>query len=435
MYRQSAAPLRPQPVSRLALAALLGVVALVGLFQASTIRAGHDWGDDFAVYIQHARNIAQGVDYRSTRFIYNPAFPIQPPAYPPVLPLLLAPVYRIAGLNLDAMKLALIPCFLAALLVLAWLWRDRLSPPGLIAAIAVVGFNPYFWSFKDNVLSDIPFLLFTLLALAAVERAATTDGAPRLPAAALVAVCVALAWGTRNAGLVLVPTVVVYDVLRWRRLTWLSGLTVLVVGALYTLQRLTLGELGGALLFSLSPVDVAANAARYVQAFGVLWWNGVNLPLAVLLMAVLLALAAVAYFGRLREGVTVVEVFIPLYLALILVWNSFQGPRFLIPISPLIVCYAFEGLERLGRWGRAGQRALSLFTERRATSFHALTDDQQFLAYLGSVNADYLVLGPDDMEAAPQSAARRVVALHPDRFELVYRNADFQVYHVAPGAT
>jgi hypothetical protein len=73
-------------------AAALLILAIAG-FQVATIRSGQDWGDDFAMYILHARNIAQGRDYAATGYIYNPDYPsLGPVTYPPVFPLLLSPI-------------------------------------------------------------------------------------------------------------------------------------------------------------------------------------------------------------------------------------------------------------------------------------------------------------------------------------------------------
>ena len=38
---------------------VLGLIALIGVFYLATIREGHRWGDDFSLYILHAKNIAE----------------------------------------------------------------------------------------------------------------------------------------------------------------------------------------------------------------------------------------------------------------------------------------------------------------------------------------------------------------------------------------
>ena len=74
---------------------------LVGALFVLTIREGEDWGDDFSMYIHHAENIARGVPYGETGYIYNPHNPaVGPKIYPPGFPLLLAPVVKLFGRNL-----------------------------------------------------------------------------------------------------------------------------------------------------------------------------------------------------------------------------------------------------------------------------------------------------------------------------------------------
>lgn len=79
------------------------LIAIVGVFYIATIREGHDWGDDFSIYIQHAKNIAEGAAYDHIRYILNPYFPLySPKAYPPIFPLLLLPIYFSYGVSLNA---------------------------------------------------------------------------------------------------------------------------------------------------------------------------------------------------------------------------------------------------------------------------------------------------------------------------------------------
>ena len=135
------------------------IIFAVGAFHLTTIRPGHNWGDDFGMYIHHARNIAEGKPYADTGYIPNPRNVLGPVTYPPVFPLLLAPVYQLWGLNLTAMKVELILAFLLALFLLAKTVRDFLPANWQLALIALVGLNPYFWEYKDHIKSEIPFFV------------------------------------------------------------------------------------------------------------------------------------------------------------------------------------------------------------------------------------------------------------------------------------
>jgi len=108
-----------QPSRRLAAVLSAALVAGVAVFLVSTLRKGHNWDGDYALYIMHAENIVAGRPYGATGYIFNPQNWIHPAAYPPGLPLLLAPVYRLAGLDLQRMKLVGVFSFALFLLVFA----------------------------------------------------------------------------------------------------------------------------------------------------------------------------------------------------------------------------------------------------------------------------------------------------------------------------
>jgi 4-amino-4-deoxy-L-arabinose transferase-like glycosyltransferase len=144
---------------------------LIGMFYLATIRDGHVWDDDFSMYIHHAQNLARGEPYADTGYIYNPQNPaIGPRVYPPGFPLLLAPVVRMFGLDLRPMKILVIGFFVGSLLLTAALFRSVLPAPYVTALVLVVGLNPFFWEFKDHVLSDLPFLFFVLLSFICSRR-------------------------------------------------------------------------------------------------------------------------------------------------------------------------------------------------------------------------------------------------------------------------
>jgi len=94
------------------------VIAIAIVFHIATIRSGHLWEGDFALYTAHAINIANGLPFADTGYIFNPENPfLAPKSYPPVFPMFLAPVYKLFGLNLYAIKIANILAFALFLLV------------------------------------------------------------------------------------------------------------------------------------------------------------------------------------------------------------------------------------------------------------------------------------------------------------------------------
>lgn len=141
--------------------ALIVLLFLPVLFLSN--RASHDWGDDFAQYIHQAKNIVQGIPQSETGFIYSQVNYIGPTAYPSGFPLLLAPVYALFGNRILAFTAYLsIFYFILAFLVLAF-YRKHFSPAAALVLTFILIYNPQFFLFKQEIMSDIPFTMFLVL--------------------------------------------------------------------------------------------------------------------------------------------------------------------------------------------------------------------------------------------------------------------------------
>lgn len=453
--------IRPLPLLALGL-----LIAVIGVVHVGSLRRGHGWGDDFAQYVHHAKNLAEGVPYAETGYVYNPGYPqIGPPAYPPVTPALIAPFYRAFGLDLEAMKLLMIGCLLAFLAIAAVYFRGELPWGAVAALVALLGLNHYFLD-DASIGSDLPFLVFLYLALLLVQEGERAAGRPRRRTACYLAAGAAawLCFGTRTVGFVVLPAAVGADLLRFRRVTRPSLLACAVFGVLAAVQTATFGS-GGRYLDQLS-ADVPAlvhNASGYAVQLAAFWRNGYSKPAAGALCAVVSALSAVGFVGAVRRGAAAREVFVLFYLGVVLLWPSYQGFRFLGPVAPLWLFYAMKGLGHpwLAGWARlrlalaaglgaaaaatyAAQftvrqygplpegvtraesvelfdyvrahtrpddvivfvkpRAMALFTQRRCSVYHQPARDEELWDYFGRIGARYLVVVRRD--AAMQGAER-----------------------------
>lgn len=466
----------------------VAIIALVGALYLLTIRPGHYWGDDFALYILHARNISEGTPYGDTGFIYNPSYAsLSPRTYPPVYPLMLAPIIRRGGMNLEAMKVETMLFFPAALFMIFLLFRNELRFHHAMALIAMLGFSPFFWDFKDGIRSDLPFLFFVYTAFIGI-RIANEAAASRhsmWPGTLLAGVAACLAYGTRTLGLLIVPSLWVSDLMIHRKPTRLTVVVTLMCGAWVILQTIFLGRDASYLdqLAGWSP-RVILNNSVYAMSIAHFWANGYSKAAAALLCLVFCGLSVCGYLVRARRRVTVLEVFILLYIAVILSWPAEQGFRFLIPVMPLLLFYSFLGLEEILALGRvllgrvifvalmaavflsyvgeystidfkspgvgvhaksareffkfiteqthedevfvfAKPRALALFTGRHASACHQPHDDKDLWNYFQKIGAAYVALGPPK-----DDPLRCFVEQHGDRFDPVYSNAEFIIYRI-----
>jgi len=329
------------------------IVAIVALYLL-TIRPGQGWFGDFAMYVSHAKNIVEARDYADTGYIRNPLYPhLSPQAYPPVFPLLLAPVYAAFGLNLAAMKVLVIVFFGLALWMIDRALKDRLGLGGRLVLLGMLGLNPCFWQFKDDIVSDIPFLFLTYLSLWSIHTNSTHPERTlrrQMCFGILTGLIMYLAFATRSVGLVLLPCVLAYEILRTRRIGVPIGVAAATMLAGVAVQNLLVGSTSQyleTLMIYLVPGAVGEIAPHVARAWprGVaeLWVNGHTMFAAWVVTAIASGLALVGYIAVIRRRWTVFEVFAPLYLLAVLPWPLAQDLRFLVPVVPLYLYYAIEG--------------------------------------------------------------------------------------------
>jgi len=391
------------------------------------------------------------------------------------------------------MKVEVVVFFAGALLLFGLLLRTELPPPALVAFLIILGFSPFFWQAKDDVLSDLPFLFFLALSLLLIHRAPDWQRRfkwrPLYPIAAGVALYLAV--GTRPVGLALVPTLLVADILRNRRLTRMTFMPLAVLAVLLGAQGVFVHG-GGGYLDQLvpTPSSVARNVKGYALALQRLWQTdrkGAELPV---LFWALAALALAGFVVRLRRRITAIEVWPVVYCIPILMWHSRPVERYLIPWVPFFVFFALIGALAAGeflrkRLGAAGSvlvpailvtailltyarvyartdfgpitggptsasanqlwsfvkdrtsnqdvfvfikpRALSLFTGRPASAYYEPEDEQELWAYMRGIHARYLIVGPLD-----HGYLRRFVRDYQNELREVFSVGTFVVYEVGP---
>jgi len=473
---------------------LCGAVALlICVFYILTIRSGQPWGDDFAMYVHETKNLSEGTPLGKTGYIYNPQRPwVGPKLYPPVFPVLLIPGYLMGGLrDLEPMKLEVVLCFAGLLVVL---WRNlgcELPFSHRAAMLAIVGLNPLVWSFKDLLVSDLPFTLFVYLTLALSERIVEVADSSRHRTLQilLLATSVYLCFGSRTIGIVLVPALLLQAILRWRRggksIAWAAGIGL----ALCLLQQLYLGsETSYADQLKLSAGKFVQNIAVYGWSLASYWDNPFSRMFRDLLFVALAASALAAYVRHLWTGARIYEIFLPFYLGVVLLYPDPGGPRYLIPVLPLFVCYSLEGFQLLQELPRIHlrkhfrvvrvaaimlvfltygteftrldfgsfkqgiakeesqelfsyvrentnpedvfvfrkPRALALFTGRSAAVYPLSRDAARTCAYFRTIGASYLIEAPELDDGGFDEFVKTLGCLKQE----VYQNKDFEIFRL-----
>jgi hypothetical protein len=347
----------------------LVLLLIISLVYWATLYPDQNWGDDFAQYIHQAINLSQGLDMMDTGYIYSRYTPsLGPRAYPPGFPLLLAPVYATFGLDMRAFQVQIILMQLLALVVIYLLYRREVSLPTALILLLMMGLSPYVISFKREIRSDVPFMLVSLAFVLWVEHVYQQQRFDRR--AVLVAALLAFAcYLIRTIGFVMLGALLVSDLIRLRRPTSFTLLTIISTTILVVISRFLLG--GGEESYfdqfaGYSPLMIVAGFVHYLIHSIRGFWAGSSLTLSDNFIVPILWLMAIpliiyGFRQRARRSTLFMEFFFLFHLGIILAWPSVQELRFLYPILPLFLLYLGIGFEAgLARLAQRTSRQLAV---------------------------------------------------------------------------
>jgi hypothetical protein len=353
------------------------------------LTTGHDWGDDFSSYIMQAKSVAEGDPRRfieENRFtIEESSYPLGPVAYPWGTPVLLAPIYRMMGLDLVALKMINVLAFVLFLTTLSLCLFNRHIFVYIFLIISLFALNPCVLELLNHILSDIPFLLFSTVSILFMGRSiidrrflisCTVDNI-------FLGILLAVSFFIRTNGILLLFTLVgtqlisvVLQILANRTtgynvsmstyrflscalcsdrktiyinivpyITFVALTLILAIilpqdteSHLSYFKELSLASIKDHLLYY---AELPAHFFRAVPHYDVLY--GATLPFVLAGMV----------NGANRDYHMLLYIF--LTVLLYVCWPPIQGLRFLLPILPFFIHFMFVGLHRLCTVSRNAQ--------------------------------------------------------------------------------
>lgn len=327
---------------------------------ASILTRGHDWGDDFASYIMQAQSILGGdMDEfieRNTFTIFESSAQIGPVAYPWGYPLALTPALLLKGVHALTLKLPGLFFFAGFLTCFYLLTENRLTRTESLLLVSLFAFNPTFLGFLDYILSDIPFLLSVFLVL---WLASKFDEEPGAWKQILLGAAIFLAYFIRTTGVVLLGSYLVHQGLlflrtpeRRRSILQSSLIVVAAFSVLWVISSFIFPNGQGSYLQQLagfSAITLRENARSYFHLF-VQFFTSAPTQQWVYLYYLLVAFFLVGVWTR-RNADQMSIIFFAAYFAVMVIWPEWQGIRFIFPLIPLFIYFAFQGM-------LAGVRAL-----------------------------------------------------------------------------
>ncbi len=332
---------------------LLGVMLFL-LVNIITLKNGHNWGDDFSQYLTHAKNIVEGRPY-SQGLILN-AWEVPGPGFP----LLLAPFLKLFGINFRIFKFCNVIYWLVSSYFFYLIAKKRLKSDHAVLFFFFLLSSPFFFTFKQSVISDIPFLAFLAPAIFLWIKYFELESAPAgqrrrtlLWAIGLTAMAYLVRYGP---GLVLFLSLICY-VMFVKRKIFLALILCGSLSVIFFIDRmlgvtvinhaqeipasffLCLKNLLPMLVFSLlnmlsilTPFTQMPYALAYVSAF------------------IVLVATVIIFLVRVMRGKTDFdEWFFIFYFFGVNLWYMPDGARYLFPISPLAAVFFIESSYKISK--------------------------------------------------------------------------------------
>jgi hypothetical protein len=333
---------------------LIIILLLSMVIGSSHLTRGHEWGDDFASYIMQAKSILDGkmqdfVQHNSIA-IYQSSSQIGPVAYPWGYPLILTPVYAVKGISPLALKLPGLFFFAGFLICFYLMMRTRLPRTESLLLVSLFAFNPMLIDFLDQILSDIPFLFFSTLALFLMTKEKKRSALDYV----LLGGVLAFAFFIRTTGILLLTSFLAVELLKlWKyrtnrqiiidifRQIFIVGITFGLLWLIYSLifpggSESYFDQLRG---FRLQTALRFFN--DYLQLFSVFFGNSITW---IYLYDFLFIFFLIGLWLR-RNDETTLIVFFSLWMLTLVIWPIWQGPRFIFPLLPIFIYFTFQGMK------------------------------------------------------------------------------------------
>lgn len=366
---------------------IVGVIAVIARVMQLD---GHDWGDDFALYMRQARaltigNIGEVI--ADNRFSVDNSgwHTFSPYSYPWGWPLLVAPLYALFGLDYEVFKLLEIGAFCVFLLVFFAIIRPRVGALAATLLTLLIGLSVEYVGATNTVLSDIPYLGFVGLSLWWMERCRVRGilavGRRDL---LILGILLAYTYNVRREGIVLLLSLVglhaaslAAPVVRTRSLQFLRQVDwrhVLLPYTAFIASIIVFHLLLPTVLLPSAPGAGLQNISSRLEWYRDVLAQQIGLkqigePIQLLqsqvlgqrVLTLLVLLAIIGVFTRLLFSFTE-DIALASYLcgaSLLMLISPYQENRYLLTVTPLLAYFAYQALAATAQTLISKNRALA----------------------------------------------------------------------------
>lgn len=335
-------------------------------------------GDDFAQYIQHARNICLGHPYSDLPYPFNPEAQIGPPAYPPLYPFLISPLACGAVPQILWMKALSILLFTLSLFILYKIFVSPKENSLVLGAIFVFAFLPWIFLDAGYLGSDTPYAFFSFLALWSLIT--LPNDRPAGIHSVMTGLLIAMSTLTRDIGISLWASSLLYLSQKiWKNPNFRSIYLIQVILLSFALllplfawkfyeYHLGLGPANAIYFKTALGLDNLTFYGFLIRLVSNFYYHIKNVyelifPLSFLISPIpslnwlrfpitflILGILSWQILKGFRSSLLPIVLYMGCYLGILLFMNSHisrNGPRMLLPLTPFLILFILKGFKEI----------------------------------------------------------------------------------------
>lgn len=332
------------------------------------INGGHDWGGDFSQYIAQSQALINGTVKEQAeigKYISdNSVVGLCPDVYPWGYSFIILPVYIIFGMNFKILKMVGAIYFIVFQIVFFEFCKKRFQPLTAFLLTLLFTFNQGYLTIVDSVISDMPFLFFSIMGIFAFYKILTQEKKQILWAS----ICGLMTFGAyfcRANGIVSILTIICIDLLfvvrklspfvddkikntgikRQKVSCHLIIYIVFFIGKFLIDSFLPKAGSGySTLIDEMSIYSILNNIKAYYFAIAEFFKMGDYFGLVV--MPIFLILFFIGVLDQFWNELPMI-VYVFGMLGLLIIYPGFQGMRYAFTVIPFAVVLATQGLRKL----------------------------------------------------------------------------------------
>jgi 4-amino-4-deoxy-L-arabinose transferase-like glycosyltransferase len=319
-------------------------------------------GGDNAHYLILAKSLLSGQGYKD---IFMPDSPPHT-QYPPGFPALLIPGLVLFSNNFVYTKLIILFLSLGAFYLFYKFYKENLPEKQWVLGLLLFAFCPLIIMYSHYILSEIPYLFFSILAIYLLERLKIINSKNLILFLAMICALI-FTYYIRTVGISLIIAALIYLIIKKR---YKEFLILLVFAFIFIwLWQMRSAKFGGGgyfeQFFSRNPYDLEAGKISFGELVSRFFKNLKLYTLEVfpkILLPTWQKINYLRFFGLLSSGlvligfvsklkkITVTEIYLILFLGITFAWpDVWTGDRFILPVVPLLFYYLILGIKLISK--------------------------------------------------------------------------------------